>query len=45
LLIEVLLLIYKPRYTWPGLMIVLAGVPVYFAWRGRLQASHGGRVP
>jgi len=45
LLIEVLLLIYKPRYTWPGLMIVLAGVPVYFAWRGRLQALRGGRVP
>ncbi|MCS6953285.1 MAG: amino acid permease [Bryobacterales bacterium] len=35
LLIEVLLLIYKPRYTWPGLIIVLAGVPVYVAWRRR----------
>jgi basic amino acid/polyamine antiporter, APA family len=32
-LIEVLLLIYKPRYTWPGLMIVLLGVPVYFVWK------------
>jgi len=32
-LIEILLLIYKPRYTWPGLMIVLLGVPVYFLWR------------
>jgi basic amino acid/polyamine antiporter, APA family len=32
-LIEVLLLIYKPRYTWPGLIIVLLGVPVYFLWR------------
>jgi len=31
-LIEVLLLIYKPRYTWPGLIIVLLGVPVYFLW-------------
>ena len=27
-LIEVLLLIYKPLYTWPGLIIVLLGVPV-----------------
>jgi APA family basic amino acid/polyamine antiporter len=32
-LIEVLLLLYKPKYTWPGLIIVLLGVPVYFLWR------------
>jgi APA family basic amino acid/polyamine antiporter len=32
-LIEVLLLLYKPAYTWPGLIIVLLGVPVYFLWR------------
>jgi APA family basic amino acid/polyamine antiporter len=32
-LIEILLLIYKPKYTWPGLIIVLLGVPVYFLWR------------
>ena len=32
-LIEILLLIYKPKYTWPGLIIVLLGVPVYFMWR------------
>jgi APA family basic amino acid/polyamine antiporter len=34
-LIEVLLLIYKPVYTWPGLIIVLLGVPVYFVWHRR----------
>ena len=34
-LIEVLLLLYKPNYTWPGLIIVLLGVPVYFVWRRR----------
>jgi APA family basic amino acid/polyamine antiporter len=34
-LIEVLLLLYKPSYTWPGLIIVLLGVPVYFLWRRR----------
>lgn len=34
-LIEVLLLLYKPAYTWPGLIIVLLGIPVYFAWRKR----------
>lgn len=26
----VLLLIYKQQYTWPGLLIVLLGVPIYF---------------
>ncbi len=32
-LIEVLLLLYKPSYTWPGLIIVLLGLPVYGIWR------------
>ncbi len=32
-LIEVLLLLYKPNYTWPGLIIVLLGLPVYLVWR------------
>jgi len=32
-MIEILLLAYKPNYTWPGLMIVLLGVPVYFIWK------------
>ena len=32
-LIEILLLLYKPNYTWPGLIIVLLGLPVYFIWR------------
>ncbi len=29
------LLIYKPTYTVPGLLIVLAGVPVYYLWKRR----------
>lgn len=29
------LLRYKPQYTWPGLMIVLLGIPVYFFWSRR----------
>jgi basic amino acid/polyamine antiporter, APA family len=33
--IEVQLLRYKPQYTWPGLIIVLIGVPVYWIWRVR----------
>jgi len=31
--ISVDLLIFKPQYTWPGLVIVLTGIPVYFFWR------------
>ena len=26
----VLLIIYKPAFTWPGLIIVLAGIPIYY---------------
>ncbi len=26
----ILLIIYKPQYTWPGLIIVLIGIPIYF---------------
>jgi APA family basic amino acid/polyamine antiporter len=29
------LLFVKPAYTWPGLLIVLTGVPVYCLWRRR----------
>jgi len=32
LFIDVVLLRYKPQYTWPGLIIVLLGIPVYFLW-------------
>jgi basic amino acid/polyamine antiporter, APA family len=27
----ILLIVYKPEYTWPGLIIVLLGIPVYYA--------------
>ena len=37
--IEVLLLAYKPNYTFPGLVIVLLGVPVYFLWRKKAKSS------
>jgi APA family basic amino acid/polyamine antiporter len=30
--ILVVLFIYQTATTWPGLMIVLSGVPVYFLW-------------
>jgi APA family basic amino acid/polyamine antiporter len=31
--VSVVLLRYKPQYTWPGLILVLLGVPVYLVWR------------
>ncbi|OLC48318.1 MAG: amino acid transporter [Acidobacteria bacterium 13_1_40CM_65_14] len=33
--ILIVLFIYRTATTWPGLIIVLLGVPVYFAWRPR----------
>jgi APA family basic amino acid/polyamine antiporter len=37
--IELLLLLYKPSFTWPGLIIVLLGIPVYFWWtKGKVNA-------
>jgi APA family basic amino acid/polyamine antiporter len=38
--IEVQLLRYKPQYTWPGLVIILSGVPVYWLW----QKSQSARL-
>jgi APA family basic amino acid/polyamine antiporter len=29
----VLLIFFKPNYTWPGLIITLLGIPIYFAIR------------
>lgn len=31
----IVLLLYKPAYTWPGLGLVALGVPVYFLWKHR----------
>jgi APA family basic amino acid/polyamine antiporter len=33
------LLRYKPQYTWPGLILVLLGLPVYFIWTRRIKTS------
>ena len=41
--ISVVLIVYKTQTTWPGLAIVLTGVPVYALWRrgGRHAAADG----
>ncbi|HEY2360708.1 MAG TPA: amino acid permease [Candidatus Angelobacter sp.] len=44
LFIDIVLLRYKPQYTWPGLIIVLLGIPVYFVWSRRSVAANEGRV-
>jgi len=33
----VILLFEKPLYTWPGLLIVASGVPVFYLWRRSLS--------
>jgi APA family basic amino acid/polyamine antiporter len=33
----VVLLRYKPQYTWPGLFLVLLGIPVYVFWSSRTK--------
>ena len=33
------LLRYKPQYTWPGLVIVLLGIPVYLCWSRKDSAQ------
>ena len=40
IMIDIVLLRYKPQYTWPGLIIVLLGIPVYFVWHHGTK-SHG----
>ena len=40
--VEIQLLRYKPQYTWPGLIIVLLGIPVYVLWKG---AQRPGGAP
>lgn len=41
------LLVVKPLYTWPGLLIVLTGIPVFFLWKSRNPQArpHPGTAP
>jgi len=41
LFIDIVLLRYKPQYTWPGLCIVLVGIPVYYLWNSRPKVPVG----
>jgi basic amino acid/polyamine antiporter, APA family len=44
LFIDVVLLRYKPQYTWPGLCIVLVGIPVYYLWSRRSDHKSGAAM-
>lgn len=35
----ILLIIYKPKFTWPGLIITLAGIPIYYLIRAKRPAK------
>ena len=35
----VILLIYKPNYTWPGLIIVALGIPVYYLFGNKFKKA------
>ena len=38
------LLIFRPLYTWPGLIIVLTGIPVYFLWKRKSRGKLAGQT-
>jgi len=40
--IMLVLLCYQTKTSWPGLVIVLLGVPVYFVWKARLLKRDKG---
>ena len=37
IVVMTILFIYKPEYTWPGLIIVILGIPVYFLWKKKKE--------
>jgi len=37
--IMAVLVVYRTQTTWPGLLIVLLGIPVYYLWHGRTAAE------
>ena len=41
-LILAALLVYQTAVTWPGLIIILSGVPVYFLWRAPAGTAQPG---
>ena len=44
-IILVVLFVYQTTATWPGLVIVLTGVPVYFIWKAMAAKGETAREP
>jgi APA family basic amino acid/polyamine antiporter len=42
--VMVVLLFEKPLFTWPGLVIVASGVPIYYLWRRAGPPTSAGRA-
>jgi APA family basic amino acid/polyamine antiporter len=42
--VMVVLLFERPLFTWPGLLIVASGVPIYYLWRRAAPAAPAGRA-
>lgn len=40
----ILLIAYKPRFTWPGLIITLLGIPIYYIISRKDSSSHNMKV-
>jgi APA family basic amino acid/polyamine antiporter len=36
----ILLIMYKPKFTWPGLLITLAGIPIYYLAVSRKKVTN-----
>jgi basic amino acid/polyamine antiporter, APA family len=43
-IIVAVLVVYRPMTTWPGMVIVLLGLPVYFVWKRRGAGIVSGGV-
>lgn len=39
-----LLIVFKPQFTWPGLIIVLIGIPIYYLIQKRSESTDGARA-
>lgn len=39
LIIVIVLLIYKPTYSWPGMIIIAIGIPVYYYWKRKVKVQ------
>ncbi len=40
--IMIILLAFKPKFTWPGLVIVVIGIPVYYLWKNLVRTTGSG---